>query len=185
MSQDIYVVVEHVRGEVAEISYVMLAAAHGPRRKHGRQGRGVPARTGCGQAGRRPLGRPGAVHRTSSAGRVHTRRLSSGVDGRDLGGQAACGVDGEHDDWIRHRQRPVRASPVAARQLLPHRHPRRKAAQPDLWRQDHGGDPAARVDRPDHGHPGRPPGGRRAQRPGASRHASSPRPTCRGSASAC
>jgi len=28
MSQDIYVVIEHLRGQVAEISYVMLAAAH-------------------------------------------------------------------------------------------------------------------------------------------------------------
>jgi hypothetical protein len=27
MNQDIYVVIEHLRGEVAEISYIMLAAA--------------------------------------------------------------------------------------------------------------------------------------------------------------
>ena len=28
MSQDIYIVIEHLRGQVAEISYVMLAAGH-------------------------------------------------------------------------------------------------------------------------------------------------------------
>ena len=28
MSQDIYVVIEHLRGQVADISYTMLAAAH-------------------------------------------------------------------------------------------------------------------------------------------------------------
>ena len=28
MNQDLYVVIEHLRGQVAEISYVMLAAAH-------------------------------------------------------------------------------------------------------------------------------------------------------------
>ncbi len=41
MDRDIYVVIEHLRGQVADISYIMLAAARGTARATGGQVLGV------------------------------------------------------------------------------------------------------------------------------------------------
>ena len=79
MSQDIYVVIEHLRGKVADISYVMLAAGRVMAEAAGGQVVAVLLGNDAQGARAQPGSRPRVVRRAPGIRRFHVGGVSSGA----------------------------------------------------------------------------------------------------------